>query len=375
VIVFFDIDTLKRTLQAAEEARDYAEGLIETVREPLIVLDSDLRVERATSAFYQAFRVSRAETEGRFLYDLGSGQWNVPRLRELLGEALFRNQSFQDLEVEHTFPHLGRRRMRLNGKRISPDGARKRSLLLAIEDVTARHEQAEARYQRIFETAKDGMVICDLETERIIDVNPFFLELLGLERDQAIGHRLGDMKSFQTAPDAATMVADAAAKEVVRRDGASLRATNGRMVEADLVANRYILGSQPVVQINLRDVTARNRAEKELHESEARFRLFVESVRDYALFQLDPNGLISSWNIGAERLLGYTEQEIIGQAFERIFTGTDVANGSPQHEMETARETGTSLDERWHVRKDGSIFFANGVLTTIRDSRGRITQG
>jgi two-component system CheB/CheR fusion protein len=372
VIVFFDIDTLKRTLQAAEEARDYAEGLIETVREPLIVLDSDLRVERATSAFYETFHVSRAETEGRFLYDLGNGQWNVPRLRELLGEALFRNHSFQDLEVEHTFPHIGRRRMRLNGKRISPDGAHKRSVLLAIEDVTQRHEQAEARYQRMFETAKDGMMICDVETERITDVNPFCLELLGVQRDQVIGRRLVDLDAFQTAGDAVSMVAEAAAREIVRRDGLSLRGPSGRPIQVDFIANRYVLGSRPVVQINLRDVTTRNRAVKELRESEARFRLFVESVRDYALFQLDPNGLISSWNVGAERLLGYTEQEIMGQPFERIFTPLDVAAGSPQIEMENARKEGTSLDERWHLRKDGSIFFANGVLTTIRDSSGRI---
>ena len=95
-------------------------------------------------------------------------------------------------------------------------------------------------------------------------------------------------------------------------------------------------------------------------------------MRDDALFQLDPNGLISSWNVGAERLLGYTEQEIIGQAFERIFTPVDVAAGSPQTEMENARKSGTSLDERWHIRKDGSIFFANGVLTAIRDSSGQL---
>ena len=122
VIIFFDIDALKRTLQAAENARDYANGLIETVREPLIVLDADLRIERATSAFYEIFSISRAETEGRLLYDLGNGQWNIPRLRELLGEALFRSQSFEDLEIEHTFPHIGLKKMRLNGKRISPDG-------------------------------------------------------------------------------------------------------------------------------------------------------------------------------------------------------------------------------------------------------------
>ncbi len=109
VIVFVDIDPLKRTLRAAEQARDYAEGMIETVREPLLVLDGDLRIQRATPAFYETFRVSRGETEGRLLYDVGNGQWNIPRLRELLGTALFRNESFHDFEIERDFPHLGRR--------------------------------------------------------------------------------------------------------------------------------------------------------------------------------------------------------------------------------------------------------------------------
>ena len=372
VVIFFDIDTLRRTLQAAEEARDYAEGLIETVREPLIVLDADLRVERATSAFYETFRVSRAETEGRLLYDLGNGQWNLPRLREQLGEALFQNQSFEDLEIEHTFPHIGRRRMLLNGKRISPDGAGQRSVLLAIEDVTERHEQAEVRYQRMFETAKDGIVICDAETEKIIDVNPFLLQLLAYRREQVIGRSLGDLKAFQAAGNGITMVADAAAQEIVRRDRVSLRSAQGLDIQADIVANRYMLGSRPVVQINVRDVTARNQALADLGESEARFRMFVESVRDYALFQLDPNGLISSWNLGVERLLGYTEAEIIDRPFAQIFTPEDVSAGSARLELENARQRGASEDERWHIRKDGSRFFASGVLTAIRDSGGQL---
>ena len=372
VIIFFDIDAMKKSLQSAEEARDYAEGLIETVREPLIVLDSDLRVDRATAAFYETFHVSRAETEGRLLYDLGNGQWNIPRLRELLGEALFRNQSFADLEIEHSFPHIGSRRMRLNGKRISPDGANRRSVLLAIEDVTERHEQAEVRYQRMFETATDGMLICDAETEKIIDVNPGLLELLDYRREQIVGRTLGELDAFQTVGNGNTIVAEAKDKESVHYDGASLRSAAGRVIQADIVASRYALGSRLVVQMNIRDVTSRNRALDDL-QSEARFRVFVESVRDYALFQVDPNGLISSWNLGAERLLGYSQAEIIGLPFARIFTPEDLAAGKAELEIATAREKGTAEDERWHLRKDGSRFFATEVLTSVWDSAGRLS--
>ncbi len=147
VITFHDINALKRGLEASEEARQYAEALIETVREPLVVLDADFRVQRATAAFYQTFLVSREETEGRLLYDLGSGQWNKPRLRELLGAALFRSEPFHDFEIEYEFPNIGRRLMRLNARQIPRRDPQQRTLLLAIEDVTERREVAEIRYQ------------------------------------------------------------------------------------------------------------------------------------------------------------------------------------------------------------------------------------
>lgn len=373
VVVFVDIDPLKRTLRAAEEARDYAEGMIETVREPLIVLDRDLRIQRATPAFFSTFQVSRAETEGRLLYDLGNGQWNVPRLRELIGDALFRNHSFQDFEVNHDFPHIGRRTMRLNARRISRDHDDRPSVLLAIEDVTQRRQEAEVRYQRLFETAKDGMLLFDAETERLTDVNPYFLELTGYGRERLAGCRLSEMKAFGDAGEAWDIIREARAHEIVRRDGVVLRAADGKRLETELVANRYPVGNQQIVQVNIRDVTKRNQALLARQESEQRFRLLVDSVRDYALFQTDLNGRITSWNSGAERLLGYNEAEIIGEPVARVFTPEDIERGEPEHELERARTTGKSADERWHARKDGSQFFASGILTTVRDAAGNIT--
>ncbi len=372
VIVFVDIDPLKRTLRAAEAARDYAEGMIETVREPLLVLNGDLRIQRATSAFYETFRVSRAETEDRLLYDIGNGQWNIPRLRELLGSALFLNESFHDFEIERDFPHLGRRTMRLNARRISRDGDEHRSVLLAIEDVTQRREEAEVRYQRLFETAKDGMLVCDAETEKLTDVNPYFLELTGYGREQLIGCRLSEMETFRHSREANRIVSEARSQEVVRYEDVRLITIDGRGIDAELVANRYSVGSQQVVQINLRDVTKRNQAVQDLRESEGRFRLLVDSVRDYALFQMDLSGRITSWNSGAERLLGYSESEIMGQSVVRLFTPEDVAKGEHVRELETARTTGRAEDERWHIRKDGKWFFAGGVVTTVRDDAGNL---
>ena len=371
VITFQDIDPLKRSLGLAEQARDYAEAMIETVREPLAVLDSDLRVQRATAAFYDAFQVSREETEGRFFYDLGNGQWNLPRLRELLGDAIFRGEPFQDYEVIHAFPHLGMRTMRLNGRPLPQQLEADKRVLVAIEDLTQPMEQAEMRYRRLFETARDGMLILDTESGNVIDVNPFFLEMTGCAREQIIGRRVDEIRVFRGPQVFSRVVADAEASEVVRYDDLVIVNRDGTVQMAEAVANRYTLGSRVVIQINIRDVTQRRRAEGALRESEERFRLFVESVRDYALFQLDLRGRITTWNAGAERLLGYTAEEILGQDASIVFTLEDVEKGEASRELEAARSQGQAEDERWHVRKDGSRFFASGVLTQVLDASGR----
>ncbi len=370
VLVFVDIDPLKRMLRSSEKARDFAEGMVETVREPLLVLDRDLRIQRATAAFYEMFGVLRGETEGRLLYDLGNGQWNDPRLRELLGLALFRNTSFLDFEIEHEFPHIGKRTIRLNARRIFPANDEDRRVLLAIEDVTQPRHDAEVRYKRLFETAKDGLLLFNAETKRVTDVNPAFLELTGFRRDQLVGKTLEDLECFHEAAPSTDFVARTNEQDVVWFDSVCLNSIEGRRIDVEIVANRYLVGRQEIVQANFRDVTQRKQALKQLRESEERFRLFVDSVKDYALFQMDLHGRVVAWNAGAERLLGYNEAEIVGKSCSSIFTPEDVASGEDKQEMETAREKGRSEDDRWQVRKDGSRFFASGILTSVRDAGG-----
>jgi two-component system, chemotaxis family, CheB/CheR fusion protein len=373
VITFQDIDPLKRGLEASEEARQHAESLVETVREPLIVLDADLRVQRATSAFYETFLVSREETEGRLLYDLGNGQWNRPRLRELLGSALFKSEPFHDFEVEHEFPHIGRRTMRLNARRIPTRDPRRRTILLAIEDVTERREIAEIRFQRLFETAKDGMIGIDAETETVLDINPYFLRLTGFAREDFVGKSVAEAGALLHLDNAARVVAETKKSEVARYDDLQITTRRRLPVTVEVVANRYMVGTQPVVQLNVRDVSARRESERALRESEERFRLVVESVRDYAIFQLDREGRIITWNAGAKRLLGWEEHEVLGRDASLVFTPEDVERGEHTCELEKARSEGRAEDERWHIRRDQSRFFASGVLTRSPEGISGIT--
>ena len=118
-----------------------------TVREPLLILDDDLRVVSANRSFYATFQVGPAETEGRAVYELGDGQWDIPGLRTLLEEIVPANSWFDDFEVEHDFEQIGRKTMLLNARRFPPEGPFK-LLLLAIEDITDRKQAEEGPPKR-----------------------------------------------------------------------------------------------------------------------------------------------------------------------------------------------------------------------------------
>src|SRR5207302_6065311 len=121
VLVLADIDALKRSEQEIASARDYAEAILRTTRYPLVVLTEELRVHTANAAFYKTFKVLPGETNGRLIYEVGNGQWNIPTLRVFLEDILPRNSFFEDFEVTHDFESIGRRTMLLNARRLNTD--------------------------------------------------------------------------------------------------------------------------------------------------------------------------------------------------------------------------------------------------------------
>jgi PAS domain S-box-containing protein len=152
----------------------------------------------------------------------------------------------------------------------------------------------------------------------------------------------------------------------VRKDGSRLWANV--VISAIREEGGRVIGFATVA----RDFTQRRDAEAALRDSEERFRLLVDSVKDYAIFMLDVDGHIASWNQGAERIKGYTTEEILGQPFTRFYPPEVVAVGYPEYELHVAARDGRFEDEGWRLRKDGSRFWANVVITALHDTAGRL---
>ena len=147
-----DVTERRRTRDLLGQIEAYAQDVVDTVREPLLILDSSLRVHSANRAFYQTFHVSSNETENRLIYELGNGQWDIPALRTLLEDVVTTNSVFNDFELEHDFPSIGQRVMLLNARKLR-QGSHAELVVLAMEDVTERR-RAEAEVAKAREAAE-----------------------------------------------------------------------------------------------------------------------------------------------------------------------------------------------------------------------------
>ncbi|MFN7994414.1 MAG: PAS domain S-box protein [Bryobacteraceae bacterium] len=229
----------------------------------------------------------------------------------------------------------------------------------------------ETRYRRLFETAKDAIMLIDGATAEILDVNRHSAELFGYSTPEFLGKTIWELPPFRSADLGRRLWEALQHTEVVREEG-ELPRKDGSLVAVELLCNRYKENGREVIQANIRDISERRQAEAALRDSEERFRVLVEGVKDYAIFMTDAQAKIVSWNRGAERILGYSGDEILGRDSKIVFTPEDRERGEPQGEMETAVRDGRAEDERWHLRKDGSRFFASGVMTPLWHPDGKL---
>jgi PAS domain S-box-containing protein len=264
-LALVELDALKQNEARLKRTAEYMKAVFDSVP-CLLILDSELRVLRANESFYSHFNALPPQTENRLVYELGDGQWDIPRLRVLLEEVLPRNSFFKDFEITHKFPTLGVRTILLSGRRVD----HLQQILLNIEDVTERlHFQSEmrrseVRYRRLFEAAKDGILIVDPETRKITDCNPFIQELLAYERNELLGKELWEIGLLRDETASREAFRELQEKGYIRYEDLPLETKTGLNREVEFVSNLYHENGVRVIQCNVRDISARKRTERAL---------------------------------------------------------------------------------------------------------------
>ena len=230
-------------------------------------------------------------------------------------------------------------------------------------------------YSEIFSGLPVGVVVLHLENAadpgsfRIIELNPAAASLTGSTLADLRGRTLAEFPKLLT-----TSFPNACLGSLHERKAKNL----GEISYGDKRIREGVYSVQvfplydSFLGVAFENVTARNRSEQALRESEERFRLLVQSVQEYAIFHLDPLGQVASWNAGAQRLKGYRAEEIIGKPTSVFYPPEDVKSGKPARLLAEAAQRGQSEDEGWRIRKDGSRFWAYVVVTALRNAKGSL---
>jgi len=209
----------------------------------------------------------------------------------------------------------------------------------------------------------------DVKTFRIVDANRAAAEITGTTTRMLLGRTLADFPKLLETPIPGQWLA--ALRSGKARNLGEISYGDKRIRQGIYSVRVFPLSSN-FLGVAFEDVTDRKIAERTLQESEERYRLLVQGVQEYAIFQLDPTGHVVSWNAGAERLKGYTAEEIIGKHFSIFYPSEDQLDEKPQHILARATQQGQSEDEGWRIRKNASRFWASVVVTALRDSAGTL---
>ena len=225
---------------------------------------------------------------------------------------------------------------------------------------------SELNYRRLFEAAQDGILILDVETGRINDVNPFLVGLLGFSREEMLGKTVGELSPFKDVVSNQAMLERLQKDGYVRYEDLPMKTKDGYDIAVEFVSNVYRAGDKIVIQCNIRDISKRKRAEA----TSALLASIVESSDD-AIFGMDLNSVFTSWNRGAEKLYGYTAGEMIGAPFSKIIPADRLVEEKEMLDRIKAGEKATH-SETVRRTKAGRLIDVSVTASAIKDASGKI---
>lgn len=246
-----------------EKMDNIFEYIVDTIHEPLLVLNKDLKILSANRHFYDTFKVTEKETMGNLIYDLGNGQWDIPELRTLLEDIILQNDKFDKYEVDHVFPSIGHKIMVLNARRIIEKEIGSHMILLAIEDITERRylesllEESEERYRRLFETANDGILLLEKREGTVTHANPAVTKMLGYSKEEFIGKKLEAIGISLNIDDIQQMIIMLNRHGIIHNEDIPIRTKAGQTIYTDI----YLVDRARLFQCNIRDITERKLAD------------------------------------------------------------------------------------------------------------------
>jgi PAS domain S-box-containing protein len=355
------------------QSPEFAESVINTVREPLISIDQNLRVVTANRSFYEFFKVKPEETVGQLIYDLGNKQWDIPKLRELLETILPQKTTFDDYEVDHDFATIGRRIMLLNARQIEQGMGKERIILLAIEDITEHKRlenllsESEERFRRLFETANDGILLLEKEKMKIRHANPAITAMFGYSNDECIGKEMKDigiLKDIGTCEE----VMQALNKDgIINYKDVPVQAKAGQVVCTDI----YMVDRAMLIQCNIRDISDKKKIEKKLRKSEGHLRTLVQAIPDLVWLK-DKDGFYLSCNPMFERFFGAKEENIIGKN-DYSFVDREIADSFVENDRLAIAAMKPTSNEEWVTfADDGHRALLETIKTPIYNDKGAL---
>jgi PAS domain S-box-containing protein len=236
-------------------------------------------------------------------------------------------------------------------------------------------DQAKEVLEKTFECCPDALLVSDPEG-RIVQCNPQMESTFGYSRSELLGQPVEVLIPGRFRKIHPAHRGNYISQPRMRAMGIGLelhgRRKDGSEFPVDIMLNSVQTANGALVLSVIRDITRFKQTEDILRQSEEHFHLLVENVRDYAIFMMDTSGHVISWNPGAERLKGYRADDIIGRSFSCFYTSDDIERGTPEESLRLAAAQDRFEREGWRVRKDGSRFWANAVITSIRDDSGNL---